>query len=199
MYPLFESIKVVDGKIQNVDWHEERYARSYEVMYSKRPLTQMISHVEIPEAAREGIYKLRISYNDRYKKIEFEPYKLKEIKTLKPLLLDNLDYGLKYTDRSALQAAYEQREDCDDVLIIKDGLVTDSSYANILLHDGKQWITPSTPLLGGTARARLIAEGVVEEREVTLGQLHSFECFKLVNALRDFDVVEQSDISNIKF
>jgi len=198
MYPLFESIKVVDGEIHNVEWHQKRYEQSYKALYSKNPISHLINHVTIPAYANVGTYKLRISYNEQYKKIEFDPYVIKEINSLKLINDDNINYSSKFKDRTALLNAYQQKENCDDILIIKKGMVTDSSYANIVFYDGKDWVTPSVPLLHGTARARLIDEGRIMKQEIKVSDIPSFQSFKLINAMRDFEVVKAVDVSHIK-
>jgi len=198
MYPLFESIKLVDGEIHNVDWHQKRYERSYRALYSKSPISHLINHVTIPAYANVGTYKLRISYNDQYKKMEFDPYSLKEIKTLKMVVVNNINYDLKLHDRTALLDAYKQKESCDDILIIKNDMVTDSSYANIVFYNGKDWVTPNTPLLHGTARARLLHEGIIQEQEINVSDIATFQSFKLINAMRDFDRMKPVDIRHIQ-
>ncbi|MCL4155848.1 UNVERIFIED_CONTAM: hypothetical protein GTU68_066910 [Idotea baltica] len=198
MYPLFESIKVVDGKLHHIDWHHKRYARSYKSLYNKDPLSHLTDHISIPTYANVGIYKLRISYNDQYKKIEFDPYTIKEINSLKLVEKDKITYDSKFNDRSTLLEAYKQKDDCDDVLIIKNGLVTDSSYSNIVFYTGTKWVTPSSPLLLGTARARLINEGHIQEKEIKQSDISSFQSFKLINAMRSFDIIPSIDISQIK-
>lgn len=199
MYPLFESIKVVDGQLQHIDWHEKRYIRSYEAFYKKSPLSHLSSHITIPAYAYVGVYKLRISYNKQYKKIEFNPYVLKEIASLKIVEANDISYDLKFKNRNDLLDVYKQKGDCDDVLIIKNGLVTDSSYSNIVFNDGKDWITPSSPLLLGTARARLLKQGVIKEQEIKKTDIASFDSFKLINAMRDFTEVKSISISKINF
>lgn len=197
MYPLFESIKVKDGKLCHVDWHQLRYERSYKAMYKKPPLSHITSHVSIPAYANEGVFKLRISYNDHLRKIEFEPYVLKEIKSLKLVEVDNIDYSSKLKDRTALHEAYDKRGHCDDVLISIGGMVTDSSYANIVFFDGTDWVTPAKPLLQGTARARLLKERSIKVRDIKVEDIQSFISFKLVNALRGFNEVEAVDVMGI--
>ncbi len=197
MYPLFESIKVKDGKLCHPEWHQLRYERSYKKMYKKNPLSHLTSHLTIPAYANEGVFKLRISYNDQLRKIEFEPYLIKEIKTLKLVHLENIDYSSKFKDRSDLLDAYKQKDNCDDVLIIVNNRVTDSSYANIVFFDGTRWVTPTNPLLEGTARARLLDAGIVQTQEIQAKDIPSFNSFKLINALRDFHEVEPIPVQGI--
>ena len=67
---------------------------------------------------------------------------------------DDICYPYKYTDRDNINRLIELRGDCDDILIIKNGMVTDSSYANVVFRDlNGNWVTPSTFLLPGTIRA----------------------------------------------
>jgi len=44
----------------------------------------------------------------------------------------------------------------DEVVFIKNGMVTDCSIGNLLFFDGHEWITPYIPLLKGTQRAFLL-------------------------------------------
>lgn len=92
---------------------------------------------------------------------------------------------------------YEKRGNCDDVLIIKNGYITDSSFCNIIFFDGYKWFTSKTPLLKGTCRDRLIAEGVVSEVEIKTEHLADYSMFMLINAMLDFDISRALPISNI--
>jgi 4-amino-4-deoxychorismate lyase len=47
-------------------------------------------------------------------------------------------------------------EGCDDIIIVRNGFVTDASYANLIFRKGDEWFTPATFLLAGTMRAFLL-------------------------------------------
>ena len=66
-----------------------------------------------------------------------------------------MNYDLKYFDRKIFDDLKKNIK-ADDILIIKNGFITDTSIANILFFDGKKWITPKKPLLKGTVRERLL-------------------------------------------
>ncbi len=110
---------------------------------------------------------------------------------------DDIDYSLKFADRSCLDELTSQRGIYDDILIIKDEMVTDSSFCNIVFFDGDRYITPSTPLLRGVARQRLLDLGVIEEREVRAVDIDKFVSFVLINAMRDFFSLPQIPVGNI--
>jgi len=191
MYPLFETLCVQDGSIRNAEWHQWRYERSYHSFYGKKPSGPLLEEVALPVGLEQGMFKLRIRYNESSKQIEFEKYVPKKVKTLKLVVHDQIEYSLKYTDRDLLNALYRQRAGCDDILIVKNGMITDSSYCNVVFFDGNAWYTPSTPLLRGTARERLLRSGLIRERDINIRDLSDFKSLRLINSMRDFEHAEE--------
>ena len=112
---------------------------------------------------------------------------MQNIQSLKLVHTNHLDYTFKYSKRESLEALFDQREDCDDVLIVRNGLITDSSYANLVFFDGKCWWTPDLPLLEGTCRARLLAQEIIWKATIGVDDLKKFQGLKLINALRDMN------------
>jgi 4-amino-4-deoxychorismate lyase len=124
------------------------------------------------------------------------PYRPRLIDSLKIVENDNISYEFKYADRDEIDALFARREQCDDILIVKNGLITDTSYANILLKKGKQWFTPWSALLKGTMRTKLVEYSKVQEEEIPVTEISNFKSFKLINAMMEFDAPEV-DISKI--
>lgn len=199
MYPLFESICVAEGEIQHPVWHELRFEKSYQKVFGATPDFSLFENLEIPLSCRTGLVKLRIAYGKSGKEVQFAPYEVKTIKTLKLTEIGDLDYSVKYSDRNRINLAFADRGSADDILMTKDGLITDSSYCNVVFFDGKNWFTPETPLLEGTARARLIAENKILKRPIHQSEIQNFHSFKLINAMRDFDTISAEPIEGILF
>lgn len=199
MYPLFETVRVQDGEIKHPVWHELRFANSYKKLFATTPHFTLLTDIEIPVPLRTGLVKLRIAYGKTGKEVRFEPYQVKRIKTLKLTEIGDVDYSVKYSDRNQLNLAFADRGEADDVLMIKNGMVTDSSYCNVVFFDGENWITPETPLLEGTARARLITEGKIHPSPIHQIEIQNFQSFKLINAMRDFDSISAEPIEGIRF
>ena len=109
---------------------------------------------------------------------------------------DIIDYRYKWEDRLALQKHLEAKETCDDILVIKNKLVTDSSYANIVFKKRGEWLTPHQPLLHGTMRSKLLTMDKIHEAEICIDDIHTFESYKMINAMLRFDS-EENDISTI--
>lgn len=174
-----------------------RYVYSYTQFYGRLPTEDIMEGIIVPNICKMGTYKMRISYNDISKKVEFEKYTVTDIKTLKIIENNSIEYGLKYTDRSYLDHLCLKKEGCDDILIIKNGMVLESSICNIVLFDGHEWITPSNPLLKGTARERLLKLGKIKESNIRVSELSNYQSFKLINAMRDFESLKELDIKGI--
>jgi len=186
----FESIKVENGVPLHLEYHQRRVDRCSAVN-----LVQTTDTIPLPN---NGIYKLRISYTPiAVVKVSIEEYSPKTIDTLKIVDGGNVDYSLKYEDRSVLNELHNQRDLCDDVLIIKDGKITDTSFCNTVFSDGFKWVTPKRPLLEGTCRARLICEGKISEEDITVDDLDRYKYYMLINAMLDFNLNRKKSIDHI--
>lgn len=179
---LIESLKLVDGRIQHVDFHNERFNRSRKVLFQQDlplDINQLISNYPI-----SGVYKMRIWYDERgVQKIDYEPFKSRPVSSLK-VMETSLIYPFKYADRDALDKVYDKRGDCDDVLLVNQGNLGDTSRANIIIFDGQRWVTPKTSMLPGTTRARLIARGIVHEADLSVDDLSGrIELVAAINAV----------------
>ena len=193
---LLETIKVVDGKFCNLFHHEQRMIRSLEMLCGVEEdiiLDEFLQELTVP---KEGVFKCRIVYDEQTKEVEFIPYQARPVKSLKIVENDRINYDFKYADRKQIDKLFEAREDCDDILIIKKGEVTDASYANIVFKRGSEWVTPWSPLLKGTMRQKLIEENKIIPEKILLEDISTFKSFKLINAMLEFDSPE-IDVSNI--
>jgi len=197
MYPLFETIKILDGNIYNLKWHQWRFEKSYKHFFSKHANYFIEDVISLPDNVKTGLFKLRFSYDLNHYELAFKPYIIKEIQSLKIIHDNTIEYTLKYSDRNHLNTLLEQRENCDEILIVKNGLITDTSFTDIILFDGEKWKTPKTPLLKGTCRERLLHEKKISEAEIKADDLYKYQLFKLINAMRDFDEAESVDVRNI--
>lgn len=191
-----ESIKVLDNVIQNFEYHLERVERTLRDHYK---VSKRINFDRIKtslDVLPETIHKLRILYNRDYLTYSVEPYNVSMPQSLKVVNTKALIYDHKYEDRLQLDKLYLLRQHHDDILIIKNGMITDSYYANVALYNTGVWYTPATPLLRGTCRARLLAEGHIYEQEIALLDLKNFSRIRLFNAMIEFGEIEL-DIGHI--
>jgi len=193
MCRLLETIRCENGVLQNLFHHQERLDNSQQALFSS---FQNISlkMLTVPEEFKKGLYKCRVIYAEDIENVEFLPYQLPKIQSLKLVVNDEIEYRHKFADRSDIQKMFEKRGDADDILIVKHGLITDTSYANILFFDGKNWLTPSKPLLHGTQRAKLLAETKIIPASITPANLPRFSKARLINAMIRFE--DEVDLNN---
>ena len=197
MSPLLESLKLKDGIVQNLSYHQNRLNRSMAELFPDAKNIDLAKEIPIPENCKSGIFKIRVLYGQTIEEIEIEPYFFRSIKSLKVVHHESIDYHLKYTDRQILQELFAQRANCDDIIIVKNGLVTDSFAANLLFFDGKKWLTPKTPLLKGTKRQFLIDNGIVSEKEIREEDIRNYRKVGMINAMIDFEEMPVMNLEQI--
>ncbi|HAP35160.1 MAG TPA: hypothetical protein DCQ28_04155 [Bacteroidetes bacterium] len=187
MCQLVESIKLKDGKILNLEYHQNRMDRSMDELFPKAARIPLASAISIPADCTSGVFKVRVLYRETIEKIEITPYLFRSVKSLKVVHHESIDYHLKYTGREILQHLFALRGIYDDIIIVKNGLVTDSFAANLVFFDGQNWVTPLTPLLKGTQRQFLLDQQIISEKEIREEDIRSYQKVGLINAMVDFD------------
>ena len=196
MYPLFESIRVEGGRAHLLQYHQNRLNRSYLELF-KTACPWALEFI-LPELPSEGLFKLRFKYNKDGFSFETLQYTPSKIESLKLIEINSCSYDFKFTDRSGIDQAFNLRGECDDVLMTKNGLLTDTSYCNILLFDGTDWITPAQPLFKGVQREYLLDQKMIKVREIHKGDLTLYIGCQLINALNSFDKNRKFSVDCIK-
>jgi len=197
-YPLLESIFLKDGRFRHLDLHQKRidYSRKQALnLENNLNLESFLSQHEIPQ---QGVFKCRILYGANFAKAEFITYNYKPINSLKIVEANALNYSLKFSNRAAINEIYIKREACDEVLLVKQGFITDSSYCNIAFSAGGQWFTPDKPLLKGVQREYLLNKGIIREQEIRISDLVKFSSFRLFNAMIDWQMAAEIPVEAIR-
>ncbi len=190
MSPLFETIKIKDGKIYNLPFHQDRVNRAFDEVFGVNPKLQKgnvmnLESLLFPLPIGPGTFRCRIDYDQHGSKTEFYPYQAREITSLQMIELEGYQYGHKFRDRSGLNRLFERRDQSDDILLIQDGYITDTSYSNVAFFDGSSWFTSSRYLLRGTKRESLLKLGVLQEKVIRVEDLTSFQKLSLINSMLD--------------
>lgn len=180
---LLESIRLIEGDCPLLTFHQDRVDRSRKLLYPKASqfrLRKLLEELPLPS---QGEHKIRLVYGQGLEDAKITAYEPRSIESIRLVDSSNVRYSKKYEDRSAINACFEQRADCDDVLMIQRGFVTDTSYANLALFDGIKWFTPSVPMLRGTRRAKLLREGTLKAAVIREKDLPLFKKIRLINAM----------------
>ncbi len=187
---FLETIKIVDGEIFNLEYHQKRYESVLESLDIKN--IQNLGDFINPPAW--GLYRCRLVYDRENIEVAYHEYKKREIKSLKLIFENDIEYAQKSTDRKGIEALFKAREEGDDILVIKNLFVTDTSIANIAFQTSSgEWVTPRNPLLKGTTRARLLDEGKIKEADIKVQELRGFSKVALLNAMIDFDILDKCE------
>lgn len=196
-----ETIKIKEGEAQAIAYHQERLERTIRHFFpSLCNATSMPSLEElVAPTADMDFYKARVVYGEQgVKDVTYAAYAMREIRSLQVVENDAITYDYKSADRSSLNALVAQKGDCDEIVIVKHGLLTDTSFTNLAIYDGKHWITPKRPLLLGTKRAALLDKGIIQEADITLNDLRNVVKVSLFNAMIEFGEREVP-IGNVRF
>jgi 4-amino-4-deoxychorismate lyase len=199
MCQLFETIKVKDNQLQNPEYHDERVCQSRLALFGARDKWNLSRLIQVPQLDMHQIYRCRFIYAREVEGIEFIPYIPRTLERLYLIKTPEMQYSFKYTDRSKLDGLKHNlaNKPGADILIVINNNITDTSFSNIIFFDGREWLTPDTPLLKGTKRARYLKEGMIKEVRISVDDLSSFKKARLINAMLDFDTGYDIDIRNI--
>jgi len=192
-YPLLlETIKIEEGKIFNLSYHQKRCDKSRLDLYHRNDILSLKSIIQAP---KNGLYRCRILYDTTLKSIEYIPYQERKIKTLK-IVNTSLIYNYKYANRDQLNKILILNPEADDIIMEDDGIIKDTTIANIAFYDGSKWFTPKKPLLYGTMRAKLIDEGFLETKIIKKEELDHYSQVALMNAMIGFKILKDITITN---
>jgi 4-amino-4-deoxychorismate lyase len=185
MFQFIESIKVEDQEIFLLEFHQKRVEQTF-AHFGKEgslDLAKIYKHLEHDE---DGLFKLRIVYDlDKKIRTQMIPYAIPEIQDFQLIENNTYDYSFKFEDRKELEKM-KMKSRAEEIIIIKNNHITDTSYSNLLFLKGKDWYTPSTYLLNGVQRQHLLKTKKIKETEINIQNIKQFSHFQIINAMNDF-------------
>jgi len=187
---LIETLKALDGTLFHLEYHQSRFERSLKKLGAET----VPSLGDVLDPPDDGLIRCRVLYDEKQIiQVTYHPYIPRPITALQAVVDNTVTYALKSADRH-LDRLFLQRGAADDILIIKNGLVTDTTIANIAFFDGEKWATPSSPLLMGTTRQRLLDEHKIIEQEIRVEDMSNFGKVALMNAMLGFYEIKNAII-----
>ena len=188
---LLETIRIENGEVFNLPYHQKRFDKSRKRLFGTEKNLELSNL--ITTAPSRGLYRCRIVYGREIQSVEYLPYTPKEIHLLR-VVSAKIEYPCKYLNRDDFNTLLRENSDVDEILIEKDGLLTDTTISNIAFYDGNTWFTPQKPLLEGTMRAKLIDEGFLKTKEITKEELPRYTQVALINAMIGFKILNHVNI-----
>ena len=183
---FFETIRCDDFEVFNLHYHNQRISRT---------IGLNIDLQEYIYPPTDHLLRVKVIYSKNdIEKIDYYKYTPKEIKVLKIIEDDKIEYNYKYLNRESIDNLYSKKSIADEIIIVKNKLITDTSIANIAIYKENRWLTPKQPLLKGTTRARLLEEEIVYEAELSVEDLKNASKIALLNAMIGFKEIENFTI-----
>lgn len=194
MRKFIETIKIKDGNYMLLDYHNKRLNDTVKCFFDKHGGYADLKNI-LPDPAEysNGVYKCRVVYSDCIEKIDITSYVPKNIKSLRLLTPEKasgnmkqcrvIHYEFKYEDRACLDLFKSSLGKDEEPLFVINGLITDTSYSNIIFFDGIKWWTPDTYLLNGVKRRYLLENAIIWEKKIQESELCCFQKASLINAM----------------
>lgn len=197
MFQFIESICCVNNSLRNLEFHQARLNRTHRHFFPEAQPLSLAKDIEIPSHLTNDKYKLRVLYAETIQEISFQPYQPHPLQSISFAPIDSsFDYSHKSTDRSYLSTLVNNYQ-TDDLILIKNGYITDTTLANLVFFDGYQWVTPTTYLLKGCMRSWLLSTGQIIEKEIRPEDLIHYQSFKRINAMMSLEESPSLPISLI--
>lgn len=197
MCQLLETLKLEDGQLFNLAYHNRRMNAARQELFPGCPELDLACCIQVPAACSRGLYRCRVVYSLQIESVEFLVQPQRSFRSLKLVEHDTIDYHLKYADRSQLNELLALKAEADEIIIVKNGLLTDCSIGNLVFWDGWNWDTPASPLLAGTQRQKLLDNALIRERNISREGLGKYLELGIINAFFDLENMPRIKINNI--
>jgi len=196
MYPFFETIRYVNGVLENVSYHQARINRTVSALGGETSIQLNKTQIE-GKFEKDIVYKIKCLYNlEGAYHIEKAVYHKKTIQTVSIHQAALEEYQYKYTNRNWLNEALKNAG-TDEMIILQNNMIKDGNYANLVFFNGSEWHTPLHPLLLGTHRARLIDQNKIIEKDITISDLSSYTKLKFINAMMLWEESPEIEIGHL--
>jgi len=198
MTEFLETICILDGVPRHLEWHQQRIDSTFRFCMPQAVPFQLESALSLYDLPKAGKLKCTLQYDTEIKDATIALYPSRTFHHLQLFEIPSgYDYRFKFADRCTMNELFSKKGNADDILMTRGGWITDTSIANIAFRKNDRWYTPSNPLLAGTAWKRLVADGLLIPRPIHQTDLHQMDGFKVVNAMNDWEEVEEMSCGNI--
>jgi len=167
---------LITNHINNLDLHNFRMNETRKHFYNLPPI-DLADFIDLKPNTR-----CRVLYDREIIKVEYFELVKREFKKFK-IVESDIEYSFKYANRDKLNNL--KVDGYDEVIIVKNGLITDTTISNLAFFDG-EWITPKTPLLKGTKRMQLLNKGILKEKDIKIEDIKNFKKIAMMNAILGF-------------
>jgi len=185
---FFETIKVQNSTIYNLELHNKRLNHTIKKNFSTNKTINLKEYIDPPKD--NTLYRCKVIYDKDIKDVTFYPYTPRNIQSFK-IIYSDIKYNYKYVDRYDIDSLFKQRESADEIIIADlDGFLKDTSIANIAIKIDGIWHTPKLPLLEGTMREKFIEDNILKKSDIKVKDIQKLESFAIMNAMIGFKIIK---------
>jgi 4-amino-4-deoxychorismate lyase len=181
-----ETIWIRNHRVQNLGYHQARYEHTCKQYYGCAPSFKLSKCID-RNAIDSSDVKCRFIYDHQSYKVSYEVYQRSIIHSLQTIENKDISYPFKTLARPALDDLYGQRGKCDEIVITKNGNVTDAYYYSLVFENDKGFYVPKDALLPSTRRQALIDNNIVKEIRIHTSELKKYTHIHLINALNPLE------------
>ncbi len=187
MCQFIETIKLYNSKFLNLEYHQKRVNFTQKLFFGKSyiDLESILPNTE----NYKGCFKCRIIYGREIENISISRYFIRKIDSLKLISCNEIDYSYKFSNRTVFDNLKKHCRKSEEILIVKNSFVTDTTYSNIALYKNGIWYTPESYLLNGTKRQFYLNNGMLKETKITVDRIFDYEKLSLINSMLDLGEV----------
>lgn len=196
MCRFIETIQLKDGVFKRLPFHQARLEKTMSEFFPNNEFISLEKYLKTIHYPSQGLFKCRVVYDTVIREMEITAYIRRQIQSLRIIQSDIQQLNYKSENRTDYEQVFAKRGNCDEIIVFKNGLLTDTSFSNIALYDGISWYTPKHPLIYGVNRAELINLGLLTEIDIKMTDLLNFKRIRLFNAMIEFGEIEL-DINKI--
>lgn len=212
---VFTTCLVINNKIRDLEQHLEQLvsnACDYYFLESedKCRLQKLVEQQLDKTTLKDGALRITISSQNNIgiaKSVRFDdlivttslrsvsaiekPLKLVTHKRVQSALLDKFKIG-SYGKEFYLKRYFKQ-QGFDDVLFVGEGIVFEATTSNIFFIKNKKLFTPIDGIYEGITRKKIIGANKVEQRQIQVEEIKSFESAFLTNSIHGLIPIESID------
>ncbi len=191
--PFVETICLIDGEPRLLRYHNRRLNHTRKMIFGSTDFIDLADY--IPKETQKGKQKLRVLYDETILSVKVSDYQINELQEISAVTIDpTFSYTYKSSDRNYFAQLLEE-QNAQDLVLIQNNLITDTTFCNLIFSDGTRWLTPAQPLLEGCMRQNLIENHGVLPAIIRTEDLDKLISFKRINAMRSFEEAEETPIS----
>lgn len=188
MCQFIESIRLKNGELFNLELHQKRVEKTFLEFFPNSnafDIKTTLQNIQLPD---NELYKIRIFYDSEIRILEILEYQKPHFSKYKCFHIpSDFNYDFKFANRQIFDQISKNTSKDTLAILVKNGLVCDSTFSNLIFEKSEKLFSPAKALLLGTQLQKLISERKIQLIDIAENQIKDFDKIYFVNALNPLD------------